>query len=598
MRPQALGPAQKPASETGAALCSAPPSAECAESPTDRPPLTAPRSPLSGLPLPSSRNLRWASGVVLWLYVALHLATHAAGLVSLGAAEALRRAVHGAWGTLPGTALLYGALAVHLAMAGAALWQRRSLRMPAVEALRLLLGLLLPLLLIGHFVGTRYVGDVFGVEPSYVRIVRAIWSPEGLWQQLALLVVAWAHGCLGLHMALRIRPMWQRWQPALLAAAVLLPVLAALGVVSMGREIAWAALQAPVPAPQDAQASRALSEALRTGWIALVAGLLLARWAVTAVRERRGGKRIALRYPDRTVQVPRGMTVLEASREHGIGHLSVCGGRARCSTCRVRVQGPAEHLPAPGRDERRTLRRVNAPPGVRLACQLRPRGDIAVTPLFQPGAAAAARPLGRERQVAVLFVDLRRWSGLAERQWPFDLAWVLDQYFDRVGAAVRDSGGLANQFIGDSVMAIFGLDTDLPTACAQAVRAAALIEQRMDAWGASFTDQFGQPLDFGMGLHAGTVAVGEVGFQDTTTFTAVGEVVNTASRLQDYSKVVSARLVLSLDAARLAGVADSLGVPEPVTVRGRSAPLQVLYVVHPAQQWGEPRFGGAFTDAR
>jgi len=221
-----------------------------------------------------------------------------------------------------------------------------------------------------------------------------------------------------------------------------------------------------------------------------------------------------------------------------------------------------------------------------------------VTPLFQPGAAAAARPLGRERQVAVLFVDLRRWSGLAERQWPFDLAWVLDQYFDRVGAAVRDSGGLANQFIGDSVMAIFGLDTDLPTACAQAVRAAALIEQRMDAWGASFTDQFGQPLDFGMGLHAGTVAVGEVGFQDTTTFTAVGEVVNTASRLQDYSKVVSARLVLSLDAARLAGVADSLGVPEPVTVRGRSAPLQVLYVVHPAQQWGEPRFGGAFTDAR
>ncbi|GKS89317.1 adenylate/guanylate cyclase domain-containing protein [Acidovorax sp. SUPP2539] len=549
-------------------------------------------APLPRLTLPSPRNLRWASGVVLWLYVALHLATHATGLVSLAAAEATRRAVHGAWATLPGTVLLYGAVAVHLAMAGAAVWQRRSLRMPAVEALRLLLGLLLPLLLAAHFSGTRYLGEIDGLEPSYVRIVRAIWSPEGLWLQLALLLAAWTHGCLGLHLALRIRPRWQRLQPVLLAAAVLLPVLAALGVVSMGREIAWAALGAPSPSAQAAQASRTLTEGLRTGWIALVAALLLARWAFGALRERGGRGRISLRYPDRTVQVPRGFSVLEASREHGIGHLSVCGGRARCSTCRVRVQGPAEHLPAPRRDEQRTLQRVNAPPGVRLACQLRPRGDIAVTPLFQPGAAAAARPLGRERQVAVLFVDLRRWSGLAERQWPFDLAWVLDQYFDRVGAAVRDSGGLANQFIGDSVMAIFGLDTDLPTACAQAVRAAALIEQRMDAWGGSFTDQFGQPLDFGMGLHAGTVAVGEVGFQDTTTFTAVGEVVNTASRLQDHSKVVAARLVLSLEAARLAGVADALGPPEPVTVRGRSAPLQVLYVAHPAQQWGEPRFGG------
>lgn len=283
-------------------------------------------------------------------------------------------------------------------------------------------------------------------------------------------------------------PRWQRLQPVLLAAAVLLPVLAALGVVSMGREIAWAALGAPSPSAPAAQASRALTEGLRTGWIALVAALLLARWAFGVLRERGGRGRISLRYPDRTVQVPRGFSVLEASREHGIGHLSVCGGR--------------------------------------------------------------------------------------------------------VGAAVRDSGGLANQFIGDSVMAIFGLDTDLPTACAQAVRAAALIEQRMDAWGGSFTDQFGQPLDFGMGLHAGTVAVGEVGFQDTTTFTAVGEVVNTASRLQDHSKVVAARLVLSLEAARLAGVADALGPPEPVTVRGRSAPLQVLYVAHPARQWGEPRFGG------
>ena len=113
-----------------------------------------------------------------------------------------------------------------------------------------------------------------------------------------------------------------------------------------------------------------------------------------------------------------------------------------------------------------------------------------------------------------------------------------------------------------------------------------VLEQRMDAWSETFRTQFGQSLDFGMGLHAGRVALGQVGYEDTTTFSAVGEVVNTASRLQDHSKVVGARLVLSLESARLAGVADALGKPEEVQVRGRSQPLQVLHVKRPSQQWG------------
>lgn len=220
---------------------------------------------------------------------------------------------------------------------------------------------------------------------------------------------------------------------------------------------------------------------------------------------------------------------------------------------------------------------------MRLACQLRPHGDLAVTPLFAPRLGAGAQPgrLGCEHDVAILFVDLRRWSGLSERQWPLDLVYVLDRYFAIVGAAVRECGGVPNQFIGDSVMAIFGLDVALPTACRQAVRAAALIGERMDAWSAGFESQFGHRLDFGMGLHAGRAAVGEVGYLETTTFTAVGEVVNTASRLQDQSKLAAARLVISVFAAEQADIADALGEPEMVTVRGRSEPLAVLHVPRP-----------------
>ena len=538
--------------------------------------------------LPTPRNLRWMSGLVLWCYVALHLANHAVGLVSLQAADSLRTALHGGWDTLAGSTLLYGAFAVHFALACGALWRRRSLRMPMPEAVRVLLALALPLLLAAHFAATRWAYAAYGVDPSYERLVPAIWSPEGLALQLLLLTCGWGHGCLGLHLALRRRAGWVHWQPLLLALALLLPVLAALGMLSMAREIGWSGLPQPaVPTPAQAEALRVLTDGLRGGWVVLLAALFAARGLRTWAERRRTGARVELRYPARTVQVPRGWSVLEASRAHGIGLLSLCDGRARCSTCRVRVQGDAAHLPPPGRDERRTLQRVKAPADVRLACQLRPRGAIAVEPLFQPGTARmAATRRGEERAVAVLFVDLRRWSGLAERQWPFDLVYVLDQYFALVGAAVRESGGLPNQFIGDSVMALFGVDTDLPTACRQAVAAAALIEQRMDAWSAGFEAQFGQRLDFGMGLHAGPVALGQVGYQDTTTFSAVGEVVNTASRLQDHSKVAAARLVLSLDAARHAGVDGQLGAPECLAVRGRSEPLAVLHVERPSALWG------------
>ncbi|MCJ0765578.1 adenylate/guanylate cyclase domain-containing protein [Variovorax terrae] len=539
------------------------------------------RSPLR-LSLPSRRDLRWGSGVILLAYAAAHLVNHALGLVSLATAEAALRAAAAVWHSLAGSVLLYGAAAVHVGLAALALWERRSLRMPPMEALRLLLGFSLPLLLAAHLTAMRWAYQAYGIDPSYARVVRGLWSLEGSAFQLTMMCAAWAHGCLGLHLALRARPGYRRQFHWLFAAALLLPALAALGFLAMGRELQWTAV-APLRPPSEAQglALDATERGARWLYALALAALLAARFGRGWYERLSGRPSIELRYPQRTVRVPRGWSVLEASRAHGIAHLSMCGGRARCSTCRVQVLGPASLMDRPGRDERRTLERVRAPQDVRLACQLRPRGDLAVTPLFAPSAPGQARRLGRERDVAILFVDLRRWSGLSERQWPVDLAYVLDRYFALVGAAVREAGGLPNQFIGDSVMAIFGLDTDLPAACRQAVRATELIGERMDAWNQGFQAQFGQRLDFGMGLHAGRAAVGEVGYQDTTSFTAIGEVVNTASRLQDHSKVAAARLVISVFAARQAGLEHRFGEAQTITVRGRTEPLEVLHLAPP-----------------
>lgn len=545
------------------------------------------RPPQSGAWL-SVRGLRWCSGWVLWIYVLLHLLNHATGLVSLRAAEAVREGLHAVWHSLPGTGALYGALLVHASLALLAVAQRRTWRMPVAEAVRLGCGLALPLLLAAHFAATRWVSSVWEVPTHYERVVALLWTPWGVALQLSLLTVAWVHGCMGLHFAWRARRLWQRSQPVLLAAATLLPVLAVLGVLSMGRELG--AGQAPVaPAYASAQVADSaqwVKWGVRWTWGLLLALAVAVPWLLRSLQARsRGAAQIRLEYPGRSVQVPVGWSVLEASRGHGIPHLSLCGGRARCSTCRVRVRSLGTALPEPSRDERATLARVQAPADVRLACQLRPRGDVQVTPLFRERSAATEAAPGQEQEVVVLFVDLRQWSALSERQWPVDLSWVLERYFALVGSAVHDCGGVANQFIGDSIMAIFGRTSDLPTAARQALQAAARIEAQMQAWSASFAEQFGQRLDFGMGMHAGSVLLARVGFADNTTFTAVGEVVNTASRLQEYSKVAQARLVLSAYVARLAQVDGQLGAAQAVPVRGRSEPLEVHAVSRPSEHW-------------
>ena len=141
------------------------------------------------------------------------------------------------------------------------------------------------------------------------------------------------------------------------------------------------------------------------------------------------------------------MSVLEASRAAGIPHASVCGGRGRCSTCRVRVGAGAAQLPPPAADEARVLARIgDAGGGVRLACQLRPTHDLEVTPLMPAGAGPSDIRVqvnpgqGIEREIAVLFADLRAFTRMAEGRLPYDVVFVLNQYFRAMGQAIEEAG--------------------------------------------------------------------------------------------------------------------------------------------------------------
>jgi len=525
-----------------------------------RPPTTAAHSPLI-VRNPTLRDLRLASGLVLFFYVATHLANHALGLVSIAVAERGLAIAVGVWQSLPGTLLLYGAAAAHVTLAFAAIYRRRTLRMPPAELLRIFLGLGIPMLLIGHAIGTRVAWSFYDASPEYRRVVWGLWNSDGEGRQLALLVPGWLHGCLGLHFAFNRRRAYQRMHYVLFGAAILLPVLAGLGFLAMGKELAArTAEHAALMAQYDADASLRLSVSrLRDGALAvyfsLIAGVFAAR-ELRALVERRRRTLVRIAYPGRSVQVPRGWTVLEASRSFHIPHMSMCGGRARCSTCRVQVTAGLGHCPPPEADEAATLVRIAAPPGVRLACQLRPTDDIAVVPLLAATAAPpkAARDTPVERGVALVAVDWRNRAAFGRDHLPQDRVYASRLFADVVAGSARASGGVEAESAGAGAVVLYGLADPLPDACRAALAAARSLEDALHDLAQRLAHELNAQAAFTVCLHAGPAAAGAAGLPDGQRTIAAGPALDEMERLRAFALRSDAAIVVSPAFAREAGM--------------------------------------------
>ena len=532
------------------------------------------------MPRLGARQMRLLSGLVLGAFILCHFSNHALGLVSLEAMEAARPYLAGIWRTKVATVLLYGAVAVHFALILASLHRRRSLRMSLKEGAQYALGLGLPLLLVGHVVGTRVDFAFTGVETTYPQVMRAFWidNPTAGLRQTAALLIAWLHFCLGLYFWLRSKQGLHPYRYLLFAAAVLLPTFSMLGFVEAGREVAR--LPSSARPGGTAGAPAWIETAIVVAFLVPLAGVLLLR-AARAVLLR--GERVRIGYPDgRSVEVEKGTSVLEGSRLARVPHQAVCGGRARCSTCRVEVLRGGHGQPRPGADEQVTLRRIGAGAAIRLACQFRPVRNVEVAPLLSVQAEAGAveadaqvRPFGRERDVVVLFCDLRGFTGFTERSLPYDVMFILNRYFEIVGTAVAANGGTVDKFIGDGAMVLFGLETEPGVAVAQALAAAKRIAEGVARLNQTYASEMRGTLHLVVALHFGPAIVGTIGYGRARSVTAIGDTVNVASRLEGLAKERDADLVLSDDAARhlrepLAGFRAEI-----LPIRGRSQPMTV-----------------------
>jgi len=475
-----------------------------------------------------------------------------------------------------------------------ALYERRRFRWTRLEATQLVLGLSIPFLLANHVIGTHVALSEFGLEKGYAQELANLWVGNPLLGalQAILLLIVWIHGCLGIHFWLRLKSFYPRVKELLLSIAVLLPTLALLGYYQGGertllsvQDSAWRARNmSPEHVGTPTQNAVLLEERTRTlAFLTAALAVTLSARAFRQWRERRVGS-IRLTYPDRTIRVARGFSVLEASLVNNIPHAHVCGGRGRCSTCRIGILGDLAGLPAPSAAEQAVLERVHAAPGVRLACQLRPTRDIAFVPMLSPYATTVdayrtgAAYSGVERYVVIMFVDMRGSSRLAEGRLPFDTVFVINQFLNAVSSAVLSAGGEPNQVLGDGLLALFGMGARPDLACRQAIAASAEIAARVESLNSALGHALVEPIRFGIGIHAGVTIAGAIGYERHAQFTVIGDPVNVAARLEALTKTLGCEVLMSEEVYERAGFGpDDLPAHE-VDARGRDAMVKARSV--------------------
>jgi adenylate cyclase len=243
-----------------------------------------------------------------------------------------------------------------------------------------------------------------------------------------------------------------------------------------------------------------------------------------------------------------------------------------------------EMLPAASEGERKVLERIAAAPNVRLACQTRPTADVAVMPLLPPtatardGFAKAPHMRGQERDIAILFADMRAFTRMSERKLPYDVVFLLNRYFAAMGDAIEKAGGRVDKFIGDGVMALFGIERGAAEGCRQALEAARGMALQLDQLNSALAHDLNAPLRIGIGIHVGPAIVGEMGYGAATSLTAIGDSVNTASRLEALTKDYDSQLVLSEEVALRAGVDLAAFPRHEIMVRGREEEMAIRVV--------------------
>jgi adenylate cyclase len=179
---------------------------------------------------------------------------------------------------------------------------------------------------------------------------------------------------------------------------------------------------------------------------------------------------------------------------------------------------------------------------------------------------------GDRRELTVMFADIRGFTGLSERLEPEEVVELLNGYLGIATDVIFEHRGTIDKFIGDAIMALFGAPVPIEDHALQTVRAAMAMQRRF----AEAPERKGQRANFGIGINTGQGIVGSIGAPQLMSYTAIGDAVNVAARLQEEAR--AGEVLITEDTYKIVAPhveVDNLG---KISVKGRFAPV-TMYVV-------------------
>jgi len=549
------------------------------------------------------RTLRVWSGIILFFYAFTHLLNHSVNILSIQAADFVNENYFDLiWKNVVGSVLLYGSLVIHILLGFYAVGTRKSFKMTGKEWIQIIFPILALLVLLQHIGAIAVATKIFDVDINYTLLLSLMISEPtevaaGTFLFSLMTIFIWVHGAIGINTLLRYNmKSYGKYKSYFYLVFYGVPILGVFGFWAALKEQSFIAYAKTIQGdenfifsiimesvPQEAFPTlMAIEPLVMNNYPIIVLGLMVIAIA-NVVRARFFG-RIKIHYSNnKIVSVPKGTSVLEASRLAGIPHQSVCGGKARCTTCRIHVISHEGDLPVPTALEANAIERAGLESDVRLACQLKPMKDLTIIPLVNPensleGATNRRALSGREQETVVLFIDLRDFTKLSEKKLPYDVVYILNKYYSVCGKIIEEEGGRLDKFIGDGIMAIFDSSPDASENCRNAVKSSVQISRDMKSLNDEMKIDFSEEIRFGMGIHSGDAIVGLMGYGKTFTETVVGDNVNVASRLEELTKTYKAELVLSKYVAEKANLNLKDFKGDTVKIRGRKEDLDILSV--------------------
>lgn len=292
---------------------------------------------------------------------------------------------------------------------------------------------------------------------------------------------------------------------------------------------------------------------------------------------------------EKIIEVNEGQTILDASLKAGIPHYHECGGNAKCSTCRVLVLTGKEDLTPVNDKELRLKNIVGFGDNIRLACQTKVTGDNAIVRRIIRDETDASiyshlhkkntafQEVGEEKQLGLFFIDIRNFTPFMEKNLPFDVIHIISRLFQIFKNGIESHKGRTIETAGDGLYAVFGLEESFHAAVNSAVECGHQILNDLKIFNKTYAESYFHHLfEVGIGLHAGTVIVGNIGLGISNNLTVMGLPVNIAARIQDATREVKNSFLISEYVYSLISDEAKSSTSVNIKLKGLSGTLKVF----------------------